>query len=352
MTTFSSRKVIRLGIAVIFSLIVVTLAFYQFFYRSPRVQGDKASLHHVFRGHRHIVTSVRFAKNDSLVISGSVDSSIIIWSPNGSIFRTINQPSGVSFMDVSSDGEFIVTGGYDGIVRLWRILDGALVRSFKKHNGTVWTVSFSADGKSIASAGDDKFVRVWNTETGALSSEFSGHTLTIWAVKFFPGADSLASCSFDGSIRIWNTKTGKPAGINTAHTSTVADIAFNNSGTMLASGSDDCTVKLWDVRSGKLVRQMKVAEHVQSLAFSPDGNYLLAGGRDKPMIGEFLQNLFGNSEMNKGVSARLYDVRTGELLQTFTEHSNDADDIAFGTTGKLFATASVDNTVHVWRFRP
>jgi len=92
-----------------------------------------------------------------------------------------------------------------------------------------------------------------------------------------------------------------------------------------------------------------VAEHVQAVAFSPDNKRLITGGRDKPMIGEFLQGIFGDSRYNPGVSARLWDVETGELLQTFTKHGNDVMDVAYSHDGNWIATASADRTVEVWK---
>ena len=101
---------------------------------------------------------------------------------------------------------------------------------------------------------------------------------------------------------------------------------------------------------GKLIRVLEGSkEHVQALAFSPDGNRLMSGGRDKPTFGEFLQNFFGDSKFNKGVSARLWDVETGKILQTFSEHTNDANDVAWSSDGKWIATGSADMTAHLWK---
>ena len=94
---------------------------------------------------------------------------------------------------------------------------------------------------------------------------------------------------------------------------------------------------------------MKVAEHVQAVAFSPDGKRLMTGGRDKPMVGEFLQNIFGDSKYNTGVSARLWEVETGKLLQTFSMHGNDVMDVAYSHDRNWVATASADKTVELWR---
>jgi WD40 repeat protein len=47
------------------------------------------------------------------------------------------------------------------------------------------------------------------------------------------------------------------------------------------------------------------------------------------MIGEFFKEIFGDSKFNPGVSARLWDVETGKLLQTFTTHTNDVMDVDY-----------------------
>jgi WD40 repeat protein len=125
----------------------------------------------------------------------------------------------------------------------------------------------------------------------------------------------------------------------------------DHDGKLLASTSDDKTIKIWNVAEQELIRTMKVPEPVQAVAFSPDDKRLMTGGRDKPMIGEFLQEIFGDSKFNPGVSARLWDVGTGKLLQTFTKHANDVMDVAYSYDGKWIATASADKTVDIWELK-
>jgi WD40 repeat protein len=51
---------------------------------------------------------------------------------------------------------------------------------------------------------------------------------------------------------------------------------------LLASGSDDCTIKLWDVKSGACLKSF--TEHkntVRSVAFSADGLILASGSEDE-----------------------------------------------------------------------
>ena len=330
-------------------IIVGVLAYYQLLYKSERVDNGIAKLELIFDKHKDIVTSVRFSHGDSLMVTSSVDSTIKIWkSASGEIVKEIKQNSGIAYMDLSNDGNFAVTGGYDSTVRLWRIADGLLIKEFKGHSGTVWTVAVSDDGKKIASGGNDGLVNIWDVETGKLLHKLQGHKRIVWSVKFSPDGARLASSSFDFSIKLWSVDDGKLAWDNKEHEETVVDIAFSHDGKLLASTSDDKTIKLWDVAEQKLIRTMRVAEHVQAVAFSPDDKRLITGGRDKPMIGEFLQEIFGDSKFNPGVSARLWDVGTGNLLQTFAKHANDVMDVAYSSDGKWIATASADKTVELW----
>jgi WD40 repeat protein len=337
---------------IILIVIFAVLTYYQLLYQSPHVDSGMAVLQKIYSGHCNEVTAVRFSTDDELLVTGSVDSTIQIWNRStGEKIRTITQATGVTYLDLSTDGRFIATGGYDGKLRIWRVADGALLQECKADEGTVWAVAFSTNDKLAASAGNDKTIKLWETETGKLLRTLKGHDLNAWAVKFSPDDQVLASGSFDRSVKTWNVSDGSIIWNNTSHQQAVVDLAFSHDGNMLATTSDDCTIKLWNLKTHELTRTMQVPEHVQAVAFSPDDKMLMTGGRDKPFIGEFLQNIFGDSEFNKGVSARLWEVSSGRLLQTFRSHANDVMDIAYSHDGKWFATASADKTVEVWMIR-
>ena len=331
-------------------IILGVLAYHQFLYKSPRVDKGIAQLETSFNKHRHEVTSVRFLPGDSLLVTSSVDSTMKIWRRStGEVIKQLQHPCAIAYMDLSADGNYIATGGYDSTVRLWRVSDGSLIKEFRGHTGTVWHVAISNDGKKIASGGNDALVNIWDVESGNLLHKLKGHDRIVWSVKFSPDGSQVASSSFDFTVKLWNVNDGKLVWDNNKHEEAVVDIAFSHDGKLLASSSDDKTIKIWNMADQKLIRTMKVPEHVQAVEFSPDDKRLMTGGRDKPMIGEFLQEIFGDSKFNPGVSARLWNVETGELLQTFTSHANDVVDVAYSHDGKWIATASADKTVQVWK---
>ncbi|NJR49835.1 MAG: hypothetical protein HC780_09980 [Leptolyngbyaceae cyanobacterium CSU_1_3] len=74
-----------------------------------------------------------------------------------------NQPT-VGSLIFSPDGTRIVTGSWDGTVRLWA-LSGQQVAEMERHQGAVYSMSFSPDGKFIATAGNDGKIHVQSIET-------------------------------------------------------------------------------------------------------------------------------------------------------------------------------------------
>jgi len=342
------KQIARLWLFILLPLILslTIFAYYQLYYKPVIVESGIVKPEMIFTAHTAQLRSVRFTQAGDIA-SGSVDSTVRIWKRSGEIISTLKHPAGVTGMDISADSS-IVTGSYDGIVRLWK--NGALLKEFKSgNNKTVWSVAFSPDGKTIASGGDEPIVNIWDVATGRLIHTLRGHSLTVWSVKFSPDGSKIVSASFDAMLNIWNVADGKLLHTIDGHSEAIVDIAFSNNGKMLASTSDDKTIKLWSMPAGKLIRTLEVAEHVQAAVFSPDDKYLLTAGRDKPSLGELMQEIFGEKMVNKGVGMRLWNAETGELLQTFTEHNNDVNDVAWSTDGWI-ASASEDKTVRLWKF--
>jgi len=67
---------------------------------------------------------------------------------------------------------------------------------------------------------------------------------------------------------------------------------------------------------------------VKVVGFSPDGKYIITGGRDK--------------------TAKLWEVSTGREMRTFQGHNGTVQALCFSTDGKLIATGSTDKTVKLW----
>ena len=105
-------------------------------------------------------------------------------------------------------------------------------------------------------------------------------------------------------------------------------------GKIVSSGSteDDRSVRLWDVETGNLLQTLKghTSDEVESVSFSPDGKTIVSGGRDSDRW------------------IRLWDANTGNLLKNLTGHTDWIASVSFSPDGKRIISGSFDRTVRLW----
>src|SRR5262249_26077268 len=102
-------------------------------------------------------------------------------------------------------------------------------------------------------------------------------------VAFAPDGKTLAMASREGTVHLWDVATGKLLETLKGHSSAVHGVVFSLDGRTLASGGYDQTVHLWNVETRRELMQLDSGtvawSGLETLAFSPDGKHLLAGGR-------------------------------------------------------------------------
>jgi WD40 repeat protein len=116
--------------------------------------------------------------------------------------------------------------------------------------------------------------------------EFAGHTSYVTGVVL--AGKALISCSYDGKLIWWDLDKRSAARTVDAHPKWVRGLAVSPDGATVASVADDMVCRLWDAASGKKLHELrghaeKTPTHFASMlyvaAFSPDGKYLATGDR-------------------------------------------------------------------------
>jgi WD40 repeat protein len=234
----------------------------------------------------------------------------------------------VHAMAFSPDGNTLVSGSYDGTVRLWDLAtDRQIGAPITGHDGKVYSVAFSPDGKVIASGADDGTVRLWDVATHRQIGNLTGHDGEIYSVAFSPDGKILASGADDGTVRLWDVATHRQIGILAGHDGEINSVAFSPDGKILASGADDGTVRLWDVATWQPTGNLPSNGAINSVAFSPDGNILASG--------------------SAGGTVQLWDVATQQLTGSWPTFS-PVFDVAFSSDGTILSTGNLDDTAQLW----
>ncbi len=241
-----------------------------------------------------------------------------------------NDSEAVHFVAVSADGKRLATSGPTMTAKVWDIATKKVEAELNHTRGPIGSPAFSADGQYLATTSvSDGLIWVWKmgVPEAVLVIPEAADNCTLEALAFHPsgkyvavgGLDWLATSGHDGALCVWDLEardklltleagvtslafdtTGRYLAAGTfsqagqsvvvwdfekeekvfdlpGHHDRINSVAFSPDGSWLVSGGDDCTVRVWNVLTGRIMVARQFDAAVQSLAFSPDGQFVYTG---------------------------------------------------------------------------
>jgi len=242
-------------------------------------------------GHSGWVTALATsAEAPDLLISCSRDRSLLTWNlkhEEGNFGemskRLLGHSHFVSDVAISSDGQFALSGSWDGTLRLWELALGRTTRRFLGHTKDVLSVAFSLDNRHIVSGSRDKTINLWNTlgECKYTIKE-DGHSEWVSCVRFSSDQQQplIVSAGWDKVVKIWNLANCKLRSTLIGHQGYINAIALAPDGSLCASGGQDGMTMLWDIKEDKHLSTLDAGEgkgdQIHALCFSPTKYWLCA----------------------------------------------------------------------------
>ncbi len=297
----------------------------------------------------NVVRSIAFTHDGRYLASGSDDGFIRIFAVESRKEIWRRQHQGVLWaVAFSPDGRYVggASEAYNASLTDWR--DNKAEQISLPHEGAVQSVVFSPDGVHLATGSVDGTVRLFDFEGKQIWKEGLGGAVR--TVAFSRDGGFLAAASDDKTARVFDAKNGDEI-CAVREERGVRSVAFSPDGRLLATGGEDRTARVFDI-GGESIGGLEAVEQapatsakrqeqrrhppeiahlthgdaVNTVAFSPDGRYVLTASDD--------------------TTARLFDAITSREV-TRHAHTGGAIAIAFSNDGQYIATGGVDGSVAI-----
>jgi WD40 repeat protein len=156
---------------------------------------------------------------------------------------------------ISPDGKTAVSGGLDGVVKLWDARAGRPLRKVLAiSNAPIRGLAFSPDGSRIVVGAGDKLARVIRTGDWSVTRKLAGHHGSVMTVAFSPDGRRVATGSFDNTVIVWDAETGLPISKPMRHRGPFwSAVIFSKDGRSVVTGCDDATARIWDIATSRAI---------------------------------------------------------------------------------------------------
>jgi len=302
--------------------------------------GQKDSV--VLQGHHDAVTCVAFSPLGKYLVSGSLDTTLILWDlatarPTGKRFE--GHTEAVYSVAFSPKGNRIVSGSEDHTIRVWSTRKSRLVAILNGHTGPVRSVAFSNKGAEILSGSEDCTVCRWSWRSDVgrrIGGPIHGHTDAVRSVAYLADGQMIVSGSFDGTIRFWHCNGGPVKIGPLSPESSVWSVAVHPSAHRVLTGHSG-GISLWYDDGLTGIRELTAHRHIKGnvrcVAFSPDDK-TIAHGSD------------GNAVYV--LDGRFTHTILRPIVPPLVGHTNSILSVAFSPDGSRIASGSMDKTIRIW----
>ena len=304
-----------------------------------------------------------------IVSAAKGDGSVRLWDAATGAERWRVDPSGeTEAVSFTRDGRFVVAGGEQNGVWVLALDDGALVRVLER-DASVEGLRFSHDGARLATGDEAGRVTVWDTSAPDPSS---WPTAPLFDLEHGPDQDHpadpappgvhadvnqvdwtaddrfLISGGRNGEVRLWDAADlAAPPVVIGRLPGSLKSARFSPDDRLVAASDNDNATRgsragVWDRATGRTVALLESPDIRvgETVAFSPDGRYLLVGGTQYDDVGDGRLYVFRVADFDGGGA-----VRPAEAIDVYNQEY-----LHFSPDGRRLVSSHQDGSLRVWDY--
>jgi WD40 repeat protein len=291
----------------------------------------------------NVICSTQFSGCGTKIAFADGNFVYIVQSSDGEVIATISLPGGAEqgtahtrVLKWSPNGRSIALSGGSNEVLLFDVDSRRLLHKYEGHQREVSAIVFNSDGTWLVSAGFDGLIFVWDVRTHAnvkrLQHGQGGNDGAIVDIATTPDSEFYAVGFMKGSIGIYNDQFEEPMTSFNAHAQILMGLALSPFDETIATVSQDRAAKVW-VLKGVASCKHTLTGHtdvVLTAAFSARAQIMITGSKDQTI--------------------KMWQYKAGRLLCTIQAHRNTLFQIDHHPRERCFVSCSGDGVICVWDY--
>ncbi|RVE60961.1 hypothetical protein OJAV_G00166140 [Oryzias javanicus] len=238
--------------------------------------------HAVLRGHKGGVTCLAFSPDESQLLSGGKDQSLIVWQVKSSpvVSKSLPRCHRDWITGCVWTSDCMLSSSNDGRLCIWDAEAAHCIREISWRNPLT---SICSQGRNVIGSCSEGELHVWNWETSTEVCHVSAHKQRIHHCTLITSSGkneadteelTVVTASDDGSVRIWKPLQMDHFCTFSGHSGAVCGVVHKEGLPEFLSVSEDCSLRRWTWTAD---RMSTLNDRISTLCFSETEDLMLAG---------------------------------------------------------------------------
>ncbi|XP_055762941.1 cilia- and flagella-associated protein 52 [Salvelinus fontinalis] len=286
--------------------------------------------------HNSAVKDVAFPFGTSELFATCSQDDIRVWHAETSkeLLRISVPNMTCNALDFMIDGHSIISAWNDGKIRVFAPETGrAMLVIQNAHSMGVTAIAGTRDCKRIISGGGEGQVRVWEILQGChrLIETMKEHKATVTSIKIKSNDKECVTASSDGACIIWDLVRFARNQMVLANT-LFRSVCYHPEEYQIITSGTDRKIGYWEVYDGSAIRELEgsLSGAINGMHISQNGQHFVTCGDEKLV--------------------KLWDYSEGEVTHVGVGHSGSITSVTISSNNRSMVSTSADGAVLRWRY--